>query len=450
MRSTPQNHRRRLLKGLVALGLSHRLAIAGSDSNPDVVIIGAGIAGLEAARTLAEQKITFTLIEANDRIGGRVHTNHSIFNSPFDTHAHWMRASPANRLISHAQINGFDVYEDPLRAEYFVGNRKATNKELDDLRQTDALFNSRIKRSALSAASGPDDNAHTALGPDFFSMPWGYTVAAEYGVWDMAQDSKNWSPKSWWNSLDAKNWFCRQGYGDVVADYGREVPAVLRTSASHINWGSSGVSVTTSTGTIQARAAILTVSTGVLAAERIAFSPKLPSLKLQAIHDIDMAVMNYIGLKFSTDIFGFGSDAYVTQQQHDETGVGYLTHANESHLTYGYVGGTQARLLELEPMEAVVAYGLDGLKSMLGNDIQKYFVKGFATACGKVPLFDGAYSAVRPGKVSARQALGVSLENRLYFSGEATHLSQPGTVNGGLERGRETALEVAAYLKRTS
>ena len=101
-------------------------------------------------------------------------------------------------------------------------------------------------------------------------------------------------------------------------------------------------------------------------------------------------------------------------------------------------------------MEAVVAYGLDGLKSMLGNNIQKYFVKGFATACGKVPLFDGAYSAVRPGKVSARQALGVSLENRLYFSGEATHLSQPGTVNGGLERGRETALEVAAYLKRTS
>ncbi|MBT7671992.1 MAG: FAD-dependent oxidoreductase, partial [Proteobacteria bacterium] len=62
MRSTPQNDRRRLLKGLVALGLSHRLAIAGSDSNPDVVIIGAGIAGLEAARTLAEQKITFTLI----------------------------------------------------------------------------------------------------------------------------------------------------------------------------------------------------------------------------------------------------------------------------------------------------------------------------------------------------------------------------------------------------
>ncbi|MBT3705669.1 MAG: FAD-dependent oxidoreductase, partial [Proteobacteria bacterium] len=244
MRSTPQNDRRRLLKGLVALGLSHRLAIAGSDSNPDVVIIGAGIAGLEAARTLAEQKITFTLIDANNRIGGRVHTNHSIFNSPFDTHAHWMRASPANRLISHAQINGFDVYEDPLRAEYFVGNRKATNVELDDLRQTDALFNRRIKHSALSAASGPDDNAHTALGPDFFSMPWGYTVAAEYGVWDMAQDSRNWSPKSWWNSLDATNYFCSQGYGGVVADYGREVPAVLRTSASHINWGSSGVSVT--------------------------------------------------------------------------------------------------------------------------------------------------------------------------------------------------------------
>ncbi len=163
-----------------------------------------------------------------------------------------------------------------------------------------------------------------------------------------------------------------------------------------------------------------------------------------------MALMNYIGLLFKKDIFGFGQDTYVYQQQHDETGVGYLTNTHNANLTYGYVGGSQAKALESESMETTVAYGLDGLKTMLGNDIEKQLLKGFATACGKVPLFDGAYSSVRPGKTAARRALGTTLAEKLFFSGEATHTSQPSTVNGGLERGHACALEAAAYVKKIS
>ena len=178
--------RRQFLKTAAASSLLPSITFADFPSNPDVVIIGAGIAGLEAARTLTKQGVTFIMIDANDRIGGRVYTNHSVFNVPFDTHAHWMRASPANPLLNHAKARGFEVYRDPGRVEYFVGNRKATGDELADLHQTDALFNSRIKRSALSSASGSDDNARTALGEDFFATPWGYTVASDYGVWDLS------------------------------------------------------------------------------------------------------------------------------------------------------------------------------------------------------------------------------------------------------------------------
>jgi len=445
-----RQQRRLLLKGIAASALAPRLAIGNTPTNPDVVIIGAGIAGLEAAKTLTEQGVSFILIEANDRIGGRVHTNRSLFNIPFDTHAHWMRASPTNPLIFHAQSNDFDVYRDHGRQQYFVGDRKATEQELTDLRKTDALFNSRIRSSALSPATGPEDNARTALGADFFERPWGYTVASEYGVWDMAQDSKDWSPKSWWNSLGATNWFCAEGYGSVVAHYGRDVPVKLRVAALEIDWSEDHIKVTTSAGTIRARAAILTVSAGVLAAERIRFKPALPIEKREAINDIDMAVMNYIGLLFNDDIFGFGPDTYVYQQQADETGVGYLTNTHHSNLTYGYVGGSQAKALERERMETVVNYGLDGLKSMLGNNIEKNFIKGFATACGKIPFFDGAYSAVRPGRSAARAILGRTLAEKLFFSGEATHAVQASTVNGGLESGREAAIQAAAYLAKTT
>ena len=208
--------------------------------------------------------------------------------------------------------------------------------------------------------------------------------------------------------------------------------------------------VTTSAGQIRARAAILTVSVGVLAAERIKFTPTLPVEKQEAINAIDMAVMNYIGLLFSEDVFGFGSDSYVYQQQTDETGVGYLTTTKNSNLTYGYVGGSQAKALERESMDTVIAYGLDGIKSMLGNDVENRFLKGFATACGKIPLFDGAYSAVRPGKSGARAILGRTLAEKLFFAGEATHGTQASTVNGGLESGRDSANQAAAYIKLNS
>ena len=105
-----QQQRRLLLKGIAASAVVPRIVMGNTVTNPDVVIVGAGIAGLEAAKTLHSKGVSFLLVEANYRIGGRVHRYNKIFGVPFDTHAHWMRASPTNPLISHARSNGFEVY----------------------------------------------------------------------------------------------------------------------------------------------------------------------------------------------------------------------------------------------------------------------------------------------------------------------------------------------------
>ena len=136
-----QQHRRFLLKAIASSVLAPHIVLGNDVTNPEVVIIGAGVAGLEAAKTLQNKGISFVVVEANYRIGGRAHTNNKVFGLPFDTHAHWMRASPTNPLISHARSNGFNIYRDDGGQQYFVGNRKATKEELTDLWKTDAFFN---------------------------------------------------------------------------------------------------------------------------------------------------------------------------------------------------------------------------------------------------------------------------------------------------------------------
>ncbi|GAG62189.1 unnamed protein product [marine sediment metagenome] len=84
-----------------------------------MVIIGAGIAGIEAAKTLHDKGINFVVVEANNRIGGRAYTNNDIFGVPFDTHAHCMTYPSGNTLIRYAKDNGFYVYRDPRESRSF-------------------------------------------------------------------------------------------------------------------------------------------------------------------------------------------------------------------------------------------------------------------------------------------------------------------------------------------
>ncbi|HBK75422.1 MAG TPA: hypothetical protein DDZ73_03320, partial [Gammaproteobacteria bacterium] len=221
MAKKSQQQRRLLLKGIAASALAPRIVMGNTVTNPDVVIIGAGIAGLEAAKTLLNKGVSFLVVEANYRIGGRVHTNNKIFGVPFDTHAHWMMVPRKNPLIDYAKEVGFNIYEDLGKQKYFVGDREASKDELADLSITYQAFNKKIKESVYSGAVGEDDNARTALGEDFFKRPWGYTVASDYGVWNMAQNSEDWSPNDWWNSIGGDDWFCAEGYGSVVAHYGQ-------------------------------------------------------------------------------------------------------------------------------------------------------------------------------------------------------------------------------------
>ena len=168
--------RRGLLAGLATLPMGSLPPRARADSDVDVVVIGAGAAGLAASRELRSKRLRVTTLEAQCRIGGRAHTDNEIFGVPYDTGAHWLEGGNRNPFPRYAQRHGFQVYRAPDDQTLYIGNREATGAEYEafDLayQKTMAAMSraGRRGRDVSPAEVVPDsgewhDLVHFAIGP---------------------------------------------------------------------------------------------------------------------------------------------------------------------------------------------------------------------------------------------------------------------------------------------
>ena len=106
-----QPHRRSIVAGLGGLAALGPIRLATAAGNPKVVIIGAGVAGLSASKTLSAAGVEHVVIEAAERIGGRAYTESTTFGTPCDVGAHWLHNGESNPLVSFAKRQSIDVYE---------------------------------------------------------------------------------------------------------------------------------------------------------------------------------------------------------------------------------------------------------------------------------------------------------------------------------------------------
>ena len=146
-------------------------------AEPDVVVIGAGAAGMAAARQLMQAGLSVTVIEADKRIGGRVHTNTSIFGVPYDIGAHWLHIKHLNPFVAYGQQNGFDLYEAPADEMLYVGQREATDQEYAAY---DSAYDKAIQAISRAGRKGHDVSA-ASVAPaggewdDLAHLPVSYT-----------------------------------------------------------------------------------------------------------------------------------------------------------------------------------------------------------------------------------------------------------------------------------
>lgn len=437
--------RRTFLRTLLAAAALPGWARA-QPGNPDVVIIGAGAAGLAAAHALAARGLTFVVVEAKDRIGGRAFTDTQSFGLPFDHGCSWLHQSDRNPFAAIAQAEGFTLLpHDDADETVFVGDRRASDEEMTAY---GAAWDGAIDALSKLGRRG-EDVAPAPYLP--VALPWSHVSNSWLGPLSMGADVDGFSARDWWN-LEATepNLMIREGYGTLVARFGANLPVSLATPATLVRWGGQGVAVDTPSGTIAARACIITVSTGVLAAEAIRFDPPLPDEKRGAVAGLPMGLLAKIALQFRGTRFRLAPNGWLSYAATDERLAYFLTWPFDLELMIGFVGGRfgweLSAAVQEEGEAAAIDFALAELRKIFGGEIDRHFVKGRFTRWADDPDVRGGYAYQRPGAAGARAALAVPLADRLFFAGEATAGGMSMTCGGAFLSGERAAREVAQRL----
>lgn len=384
----------------------------------DVVVVGAGAAGLAAAGRLQAAGVPFVLLEAKYRVGGRAFTDSATLGVPFDRGCHWLHSGSLNPFAAIADRLGFHYQRQPAR-----------------------------KRRLFLAGHEADDATRDAAGAAI-ARAFEVTIAAGQAGRDVAMSEVIEVPPRWkrlvdhWTGLmsslppeeistldfaryrdTTENWPVDEGFGALVVAAGAGVPVSLGVRVRSIDWSGAGVVVATDAGDIRARRAIVTVSTTVLARGGIRFTPALPDDLAEAIEACTLGHAEKIVFRFDRPVEGFAPTSYAEAYEPDEPGrapINFVVNPFGRPLAVGHVGGRFSAELSRAGEAAMIDLGRAALADIFGSGIARRIVAATVTTWSADPDIGGAYSSARPGKAAARQLLTLPVADRLHLAGEAS------------------------------
>jgi monoamine oxidase len=399
----------------------------------DIVVIGAGAAGIAAARRVQAANRKVIVVEAAAGVGGRCLTDVSTFEVPFDRGARWMHNPDSNPLIKLARAAGLEIVTAPSGQKIRIGRRYARAGETEDFLGTLV----RANRAIDDASRKFDVSCASALPKDLGD--WAGTVEFALGANFAGRDLKDISVVDKVRAQDRSSVFaCRQGLGALIAKLGEQVPVSLSTPANRVNWGARDVSVETPSGKVAARAIIVTVSSNVLTAGNIKFAPDIPKRTLDAAAKLSLGSYDHIALQLPGNPLGLSRDDVVIEQSNSTRTALLFANIGGSSLCSIDVAGSFGRDLSGQGEQAMVAYAVEWLTKLFGSDIAPAVKKSSATRWNAAPYVLGAMSAAAPGGQPSRKILTEPI-GPLFLAGEATHETLWGTVDGAWESGERAA-----------
>ncbi len=427
----------------------------------DVIIVGAGMAGLTAGKNLLHAGRSFVILEATDRIGGRGRTDATTFSAPIDLGGAWIHNVRTNPLTPIITGSGYATQETDVDASHhlFFNHHFAGPRDQERFQRITEAFEGSLEKS-----QGHDDAAadHLPLEepggepvapgePSFEKLR--ELVALNSGPLESAVELEESSAVDAGAFLAGEDELIQRGYGTFVEEYGQEVLPQVRLSSpvTRIARDAGGVTVETKQGErFSGRMALVTVSTGVLAAGKIQFDPGLPAAKAAAIRGLPMGLLDKVILEFSTpDVFPKQDGATVENAwllyggdlDRRDDDMAFVFRPMGTLIAIGFFGGKRAWELEALPdhgRDRMVKLALAAMNDMCSCDAGRALVKSRTTEWGADEWTLGAYSAALPGQAAMRLKLAEPIDHQLYFAGEACDFS---TYNGSFAGAYNSALK---------
>src|SRR5262245_3372783 len=243
----------------------------------DIVVLGAGAAGAAPARRIAAAGRKVIVWKRANQVGGRCITDTSTFDVPFDRGARWIHNPETNPMIRLGRAAGLEILPAPTGQKIRIGRRNARASETEELLAALVKANRAIDEAARKFDVSCGSVMPKELGD------WAGTVEFVLGASFAGKDLKDTSVGDKIRAQARNSAIaCRQGLGTLIVKLADQLPVSLSTPASRIEWGNRDAIVQTPTGKITARAAIITVSSNVLAGGSIKFAPDIPKRTLDA------------------------------------------------------------------------------------------------------------------------------------------------------------------------
>ena len=392
----------------------------------DILVIGAGAAGIATGRRLAATGASFAIIEARARSGGRAWTCVE-GGTPLDLGCGWLHSAETNPLVGVATEAGFAIDRSPPPWQKDFDPRDFTIGEQRDYRRAWARFYARLEEAA---AEGRDRPASELLEP---GCRWNPLIDAGStyvnGVeldrlsvidFDRYEDS-------------GINWRTPAGMGAMIAAAGAGLPVVHDCAATLIDHSGKTLRVETTRGVIVARKVIVTIPTNLVAREAVRFTPALPE-KLQAAARLPLGLADklFLSVERAEDLPVDGR-LYGTK---DRVGIGsYHMRPFGRPLIEGYFGGAFARELEKGGPRDFADYAIGEIAGVLGADMRKRLKLLACSVWAGDPFATGSYSHALPGHSDERAVLAAPVDGRLFFAGEAVSKHDFSTAHGAWRSG---------------